>query len=48
MIIYDGEVAFDGSEQELRTCTDPRVEHFLAPFKDSFKGLFERFMREKE
>ena len=48
VIIYDGEVAFDGSEQELRTCTDPRVEHFLAPFKDSFKGLFERFMREKE
>lgn len=36
VIIYDGEVAFDGSFEQLRSSKDPRVLDFLAPFRESF------------
>ncbi len=36
VVIDDGEVAFDGSLEELRTSTDPRVIDFLEPFRVSY------------
>lgn len=42
VVIYNGEVAFDGMLDELRDCTDARVESFLAPFRASFAGVAER------
>ncbi len=42
IVIYRGEMAFDGSLEELRECRDERVEDFLAPFRASMKGVFER------
>jgi phospholipid/cholesterol/gamma-HCH transport system ATP-binding protein len=35
LVIDDGEVAFDGSTDELRDCTDRRVRNFLEPFQES-------------
>ncbi len=46
IVIVEGEVAFDGSLRELRDCTDPRVESFLGPFKESFDEVVrQEFMR---
>ncbi len=36
LIIVAGEVAFDGSLEELRDTADTRVVDFLAPFRESF------------
>ncbi len=35
IVIHGGEVAFDGTTDELRDCIDPRVCEFLEPFKES-------------
>jgi phospholipid/cholesterol/gamma-HCH transport system ATP-binding protein len=35
LVIHGGEVAFDGSTDQLRDCPDPRVCEFLEPFKES-------------
>lgn len=46
IVIVEGEVAFDGSLRELRDCTDPRVQSFLGPFKESFDEVVrQQFMR---
>ncbi len=42
IVVYEGEVAFDGSVQELRDCRDSRVQAFLAPFRSSFAGVARR------
>jgi phospholipid/cholesterol/gamma-HCH transport system ATP-binding protein len=42
IVIWSGEVVFDGSLEELRECRDPRVAEFLAPFKSSMEGVIER------
>jgi len=39
IVIYEGEVAFDGSLVELRDCQDDRVRTFLDPFRASFTGV---------
>jgi phospholipid/cholesterol/gamma-HCH transport system ATP-binding protein len=39
LIIVAGEVAFDGSLEELRDSADPRVVDFLAPFRESFSQV---------
>jgi phospholipid/cholesterol/gamma-HCH transport system ATP-binding protein len=39
VVIHGGEVAFDGSLEQLRTCTDPRVVDFLGPFRASFQRV---------
>jgi phospholipid/cholesterol/gamma-HCH transport system ATP-binding protein len=36
IVIYGGEVAFDGSIAGLRDCQDDRVRAFLEPFQTSF------------
>jgi len=36
IVIHEGELAFDGSLEALRTSADPRVRDFLAPFRMSF------------
>jgi len=36
VVIDKGEVAFDGSLDDLRTSRDPRVTGFLQPFRDSW------------
>lgn len=36
VVIHEGEVAFDGSLEELRVCEDERVGGFLKPFRQSF------------
>ena len=35
LVIHDGEVAFDGTTDQLRDCPDSRVREFLEPFKES-------------
>lgn len=35
IVIHGGEVAFDGTTDQLRDCPDPRVCEFLEPFKES-------------
>jgi ABC-type transporter Mla maintaining outer membrane lipid asymmetry ATPase subunit MlaF len=42
VVISNGEVAFDGTLEQLRDCTDSRVQAFLDPFRASFKGVAER------
>lgn len=37
MIIHGGELAFDGTLDQLRVTSDPRVVEFLQPFRDSFQ-----------
>ena len=37
MVIHQGELAFDGTFDELRNSTDERVVSFLAPFRNSIK-----------
>ncbi len=39
VVIHGGEVAFDGSLEELRVCADPRVESFLRPFRNSWEQV---------
>ncbi len=39
VVIHSGEVAFDGSLEKLRVCTDPRVVEFLEPFRQSFERV---------
>lgn len=39
VVIHGGEVAFDGSLDELRSCQDPRVVDFLGPFRESFERV---------
>jgi phospholipid/cholesterol/gamma-HCH transport system ATP-binding protein len=39
VVIHAGEVAFDGSLEELREATDPRVREFLKPFRDSWEQV---------
>lgn len=39
VVIVDGEVAFDGTLEELRDSKDLRVLQFLAPFRISFDGV---------
>jgi phospholipid/cholesterol/gamma-HCH transport system ATP-binding protein len=47
VVIHEGEVAFDGSLEELRVCTDPRVESFLRPFRNSWEQVAnKRFINE--
>ncbi len=36
VVIWEGEKAFDGSLEELRSSSDERVLEFLKPFRDSF------------
>jgi len=42
IVIYEGEVAFDGSLAELRDCRDDRVSAFLDPFQASFTEVARR------
>jgi phospholipid/cholesterol/gamma-HCH transport system ATP-binding protein len=42
IVIYEGEVAFDGSLSELRDCRDDRVRTFLDPFRESFTDVARR------
>lgn len=42
VVIHDGEVAFDGDYEGLRTCTDSRVLDFLTPFRSSFTEVAKR------
>lgn len=42
IVIDAGQLAFDGSLDELRDCRDDRVRNFLAPFKASFADVIER------
>jgi len=39
VVIVEGEVAFDGSLEELRLSQDPSVLSFLTPFRVSFAGV---------
>lgn len=39
VVISAGEVAFDGTLEQLRDSTDPRVQQFLAPFRASFNEV---------
>ena len=39
VVVVDGEVAFDGTLEQLRDCTDPRVMEFLGPFRESFEQV---------
>ena len=36
VVLHEGEVAFDGSLEELRASTDQRVMSFLGPFRESW------------
>lgn len=42
IVIYAGEIVFDGSLAELRDCQDDRVRTFLDPFRASFAGVARR------
>jgi len=42
VVIHGGEVAFDGSLEQLRVCTDSKVVDFLGPFRESFKRVAAR------
>ncbi|MBK7141233.1 MAG: ATP-binding cassette domain-containing protein [bacterium] len=42
MLIWGGELVFDGNVDELRTSSDERVRSFLEPFRTSFAGVIER------
>jgi len=47
VVIHEGEIAFDGSLEQLRESRDPRVAGFLEPFRVSFgrvsrKGFVDR------
>jgi phospholipid/cholesterol/gamma-HCH transport system ATP-binding protein len=35
IVIHSGELVFDGNLDELRECTEPRVQQFLLPFRNS-------------
>ena len=39
VVIVDGELAFDGSLDELRDSTDSKVKSFLDPFRHSLEGV---------
>lgn len=39
VVIWEGEKAFDGTFDELRSTNDKRVIEFLRPFKDSFSEV---------
>lgn len=39
VVIYDGELAFDGDLDQLRDSDDTRVRNFLRPFQISFAGV---------
>jgi phospholipid/cholesterol/gamma-HCH transport system ATP-binding protein len=39
VVIESGEVVFDGSLEELRVCSDPRVVSFLEPFRNSWEQV---------
>ena len=46
IVIYAGQVAFDGTFEGLRDSKDTRVRNFLAPFESSFRLVAEkRFIR---
>ena len=42
VVIDQGRVAFDGSMEELRVSTDPRVVQFLQPFRESWERVARR------
>jgi phospholipid/cholesterol/gamma-HCH transport system ATP-binding protein len=42
IVIHEGEVAFDGSTDELRDCPDRRVRDFLEPFRESMDLVMAR------
>ena len=42
VVIDNGELAFDGSLEALRTSNDPRVTGFLAPFRSSFQRVAQK------
>jgi phospholipid/cholesterol/gamma-HCH transport system ATP-binding protein len=42
MLIWEGELIFDGSTNDLRDSTDSRVRSFLEPFRTSFNEVLER------
>jgi phospholipid/cholesterol/gamma-HCH transport system ATP-binding protein len=42
IVIYDGQVAFDGTVDELRDSRDTRVRNFLAPFESSVSLVLEK------
>jgi len=42
VVIDTGRIAFDGSLDELRRCSESRVTSFLEPFKESFVQVAER------
>jgi phospholipid/cholesterol/gamma-HCH transport system ATP-binding protein len=42
LVIYDGELAFDGGIDQLRDCDDARVKDFLSPFRSAFENVARR------
>jgi len=42
IVIYAGEVVFDGVLEQLRDCQDERVQAFLAPFRTSLTEVAKR------
>ncbi len=42
VVIYEGEVAFDGNLIELRDSQDERVKTFLKPFLNSMGNVLEK------
>jgi len=42
IVISFGDVAFDGSLEELRRTSDSKVAEFLAPFRSSMEGVIRR------
>ncbi len=42
VVVVEGEVAFDGTLEQLRDSTDPIVLGFLAPFRDGFARVHQK------
>ncbi|MEW5995394.1 MAG: ABC transporter ATP-binding protein, partial [Candidatus Zixiibacteriota bacterium] len=42
VVLVKGEVAFDGTLDELRDCSERRVRAFLNPFRASFEEVARR------
>ena len=42
VILHEGQVAFDGSLEELRECNDERLQDFLEPFRESFRLVMDK------
>jgi phospholipid/cholesterol/gamma-HCH transport system ATP-binding protein len=42
VVVVEGEIAFDGTMEELRNSHDPRVTEFLSPFRESFQRVHQK------